>query len=34
VPVKTTLIGSAIIIGSGLFLGWWEWRQNTQMKRL
>ena len=34
VPVRTTLIGSAIIIGSGLFLGLWEYRQQTQMKRL
>ena len=30
VPVQTTLIGSAVIIGSGLFLGWWEWRQQKR----
>lgn len=29
VPSSSTLAGSAIIIGSGLFLGWWEWRQRT-----
>jgi drug/metabolite transporter (DMT)-like permease len=34
VPVRTTLIGSAIIIGSGLFLGLWEYRQQAQMKRV
>ncbi len=31
VPVSTTLIGSAIIIGSGLFLGWWEWRDQRRL---
>lgn len=28
VPTFTTLIGSAIIISAGLFLGWWEHRQD------
>jgi drug/metabolite transporter (DMT)-like permease len=30
VPARATLIGSAIIIGSGLFLGLWEYRQHRQ----
>ena len=30
VPVKTTLIGSAIIISSGLFLALWEFRQHRR----
>ena len=30
VPVQTTLIGSAIIIVSGLFLGLWEYRRHRQ----
>jgi drug/metabolite transporter (DMT)-like permease len=29
-PAQTTLIGSVIIISSGLFLGWREWR-NREM---
>jgi drug/metabolite transporter (DMT)-like permease len=31
VPVRTTIMGSAIIIGSGLFLGWSEWRQRAPL---
>ena len=34
VPVRTTLVGSAIIIGSGLFLGLWEYRQHRQVEQL
>jgi drug/metabolite transporter (DMT)-like permease len=30
VPVQTTLIGSTVIIGSGLFLAWWEHRQHKR----
>ena len=30
VPVRTTLIGSAVIIGSGLFLALWEYRQHRR----
>lgn len=26
IPAGSTLLGSAVIIGSGLFLGWWEYR--------
>jgi drug/metabolite transporter (DMT)-like permease len=33
VPMRTTIIGSVIIIGSGLFLGWWEYRLRKQMKQ-
>jgi drug/metabolite transporter (DMT)-like permease len=34
VPVKTTIAGSAIIIGSGLFLGYWEWRQQRRVRQI
>ena len=31
VPARTTIIGSVVIIGSGLFLGWFEWRRSGQL---
>jgi drug/metabolite transporter (DMT)-like permease len=34
VPVLTSMIGSAVIIGSGLWLGWREWRQSRSQQAL